>query len=97
LPALHRNTEGPPQQARLWASKNPEAAARLHRVRDALSAKATELELPVENLLTPDHLRRLTWKPPEQIDERTVNDQLAGLGARPWQREIVVPLITPVI
>nr|WP_231920454.1 HRDC domain-containing protein [Microlunatus soli] len=97
LPPMHRHSEGPPQQARQWASKDPAAADRLHAVRDALTEKAEELELPVENLLTPDHLRRLTWRPPKDPDERAVNDMLGGFGARPWQREIVVPIITPLL
>ncbi|HEY9294611.1 MAG TPA: HRDC domain-containing protein [Microlunatus sp.] len=97
LPSLHRHASGPPQQARLWAAKDPIAAARLHRVRDALAEKAEELNLPVENLLTPDYLRRLAWRPPSEIDEHAVNDLLGGFGARPWQREIVVPLITPLL
>lgn len=97
LPPLHRHSEGPPQQARQWASKDPAAAARLHAVRDALTEKAADLNVPVENLLTPDHLRRLTWRPPADADERAVNDLLGGFGARPWQREIVVPIITPLL
>ncbi|QDP98770.1 ribonuclease D [Microlunatus elymi] len=97
LPALHRHASGPPQQARLWAGKDPVAAARLYRVRDALADKAEELNLPAENLLTPDYLRRLTWRPPTELTERSVNDLLGGFGARPWQREIVVPLITPLL
>jgi ribonuclease D len=97
LPPLHRPSEGPPQQARLWAAKDPVAAARLHRVREALTAAAGERNLPVENLLTPDYLRRIAWRPPEPVDEHSVNDMLGGLGARPWQRQIVVPLITPLL
>ena len=62
-PALHLAADGPPQ-TRVWASKNPEAAARLARVREALTARAEELDLPVENLLTPERVRRLAWTPP---------------------------------
>ncbi len=97
LPPLHRPTEGPPQQARLWAARNPSAAARLNRCREALVATAATLELPVENLLTPEFLRRLAWRPPAPLDEAGVEAMLAGLGARPWQREIVVGLLTPLL
>ena len=97
LPPLHRHSDGPPQQARLWASRDPVAAARLSAVRSALSARAGELVLPVENLLTPDYLRRLAWRPPDQLDESSVDAFLAGLGARRWQREFVVPLVTPLL
>jgi ribonuclease D len=97
LPAVHRASDGPPQQARAWASRDPVAAARLKRARSALSSRAGELELPTENLLTPDHLRRLAWRPPQPTDEQSVDRMLSELGARRWQREIVVPLITPAL
>ena len=48
----------------------------------------------MENLLSPDHLRRLLWDSPDTTDEATVAAQLAELGRRPWQRELVVPVIT---
>lgn len=97
LPPLHRQSDGPPQQARLWASRDPVAAARLSAVRSALTARAGELSLPVENLLTPDYLRRLAWRPPERLDEASVDTFLENLGARRWQRELVVPLVTPLL
>ena len=93
LPALHLPSDGPPQ-TRVWASKNPEAAARLGRVREALVARAAELDLPVENLLTPEHVRRLTWTPPADLDRDTVDAALAATGARAWQREQTVDLLT---
>ncbi len=95
-PPLHRPLDGPPQ-ARIWASRDPVAAARLGRVRQAVGEKADQLGLPAENLLTPDFLRQLAWSPPAVVDEATVDDFLAGQGARPWQREIVVPMITPLL
>jgi ribonuclease D len=93
LPALHLVADGPPQ-TRVWASKNPEAAVRLTRVREALTARAEELRLPVENLLTPEHVRRLTWTPPEELDRESVEAVLVACGARPWQREQTVDLLT---
>ncbi|GAA1428518.1 ribonuclease D [Microlunatus lacustris] len=96
LPPLHIPNDGPPQP-RLWAARDPEAAARLTAVREALAARAAELELPVENLLTPDHVRRLAWRPPAPITEETVDAALASSGARAWQRELTVPLITPLL
>ncbi len=96
LPPLHVPHDGPPQ-ARLWAARDPEAAARLTAVREVLSNKAAELELPVENLLTPDHLRRLAWRPPQPVTVESVDAALAASGARAWQRELTVPLVTPLL
>jgi ribonuclease D len=92
LPPLHVPNDGPPQ-ARLWPSRDPEAAARLSAVREGLNAKAAELNLPVENLLTPDFVRRLAWRPPQPPSREAVDAALAASGARAWQREITVPLI----
>lgn len=96
LPPLHRQSDAPPQ-ARIWASRDPVAAARLHRIRGALIDRAAELSLPIENLLTPEFVRRLAWTPPTLADEASVDAFLAEQGARLWQREIAVPLITPLL
>ena len=96
LPPLHLPNDGPPQP-RLWAARDPEAAARLTAVREALSAKASELKLPLENLLTPEHVRRLAWRPPQPLTEESVDAALAASGARAWQRELTVSMITPLL
>ncbi|HCB58515.1 MAG TPA: ribonuclease D, partial [Arthrobacter bacterium] len=46
------------------------------------------------NLLTPDYLRRVAWRPPSDITEETVAAELSTLGARQWQIGLVAPLIT---
>jgi ribonuclease D len=51
----------------------------------------------MENLITPDHLRRLAWRPPSVLTEESVDQALADLGARPWQRELTVATITPLL
>jgi ribonuclease D len=96
LPLMHIPNEGPPQ-SRLWPAKNPGAAARLAAVRTALLDIAEGYDVPMENLITPDHLRRLTWRPPSPLSEESVDQELADLGARPWQRELTVATITPLL
>jgi ribonuclease D len=44
----------------------------------------------VENLCSPDTVRRVCWNPPADGD---VEGMLASLGARPWQRRLVGPLL----
>jgi ribonuclease D len=96
LPPMHVPNDGPPQ-SRLWPAKNPGAAARLAAVRGALLAISEQYQVPVENLLTPDHLRRVAWRPPSPLTEESVDQALAVLGARPWQRELTVAAITPLL
>jgi ribonuclease D len=78
---------------RVWAEKNPEADGRLKRARAAVIARAEELSIPVENVLTPDTLRRVAWSPPAQITEQSVGAALTALAARPWQVEATAQLI----
>jgi ribonuclease D len=78
---------GPPPAHR-WAERDPAAAARLAAARATVTAIAEAHRLPVENLLAPDALRRLSWDPPQPTDTETVSLALAGYGARPWQIEL---------
>ncbi|MGH3423656.1 MAG: HRDC domain-containing protein [Nocardioidaceae bacterium] len=90
LPGIGQRYDGPPP-ARAWAERNPEAAARLGRCREALTAMAEANDLPVENLLTPDTVRRLAWDPPAEASQEAVAEVLRGHGARPWQVELSGP------
>jgi ribonuclease D len=86
LPVLRGTGESlPPPRA--WADRNPEADARLKGARAALTTRAEELSLPLENLLTPDTLRRVAWSPPAEITPASIAEALAGHGARRWQIE----------
>jgi ribonuclease D len=96
LPPMHVPNDGPPQ-SRMWPAKNPGAAARLAALRGALLAIAERYEVPMENLLTPDHLRRLAWRPPSPATVESVDQVLTDLGARPWQRELTVAIISPLL
>lgn len=78
---------------RSWEQRHPEAHARLQAARPRIQEKAEEYGMPVENLLTPDHLRRVAWQPPAPADAESIGAQLAGLGARPWQIEATAQVI----
>jgi len=78
---------GPPPAHR-WAERDPAAAARLATARSVVMAIAEASRLPVENLLSPDVLRRLSWDPPQPSDPVTFGEALASYGARAWQVEL---------
>ncbi|MEO5533718.1 MAG: HRDC domain-containing protein [Pseudolysinimonas sp.] len=84
LPNTRAPGDGVPPP-RIWADKNPEADARLKRARAAVIARAEELDIPIENVLTPDSLRRVAWAPPSPITTEAVAEALTALGARRWQ------------
>ncbi len=93
LPAerVSSDTLPPP---RAWADRNPEADQRLKAARPAVDARAELLHMPVENLLTPDTLRRVAWAPPaDPADPVALAALLADWGARPWQIDETVQTI----
>ncbi|MEU9981648.1 ribonuclease D [Streptomyces sp. NPDC050856] len=92
LPQPGQPVTGPPPP-RAWAEKDPVAAARLSAARTAVSALAETLNMPQENLITPDTVRRVCWEPPEEATAEAVAEALAGHGARPWQVEQVTPVL----
>jgi ribonuclease D len=71
-----------------WERRFPEAHHRLEVVRPLVQALATEHNIPVENLLTPDYLRRVCFDPQEDVAA-----QLRSYGAREWQIELVTEVI----
>lgn len=93
LPQQSQTPNGPPPP-RSWADKDPAAAARLAAARAAVTARAEELHMPQENLLTPDSVRRLCWQPPSASTEPEVVSALRALGAREWQIEQTASLLT---
>ncbi len=92
LPALRgTSTSLPPPRA--WLDKAPDAHRRYVIARDLITRVAESLTIPLENVLTPDHLRKICWAPDDESSPNALDNQLQGLGARRWQRDIVVPLL----
>lgn len=92
LPTLRSHSDALPP-ARSWPERNPEADARLRRAREAIGVVSQQRAIPVENLLTPESLRRIAWAPPTPIDEQTIGQALTDHGARPWQIEATSAII----
>lgn len=86
LPASSTPPTGPPPP-RSWADRDPEAFARLSTARSGLAAVAEGLGMPVENVISPEAVRRLCWTPPDAVSADTVAGALRAQGARPWQIE----------
>jgi ribonuclease D len=99
LPPLAARYDGPPPP-RAWADRDPVAAARLSSARSELAELAKDLNIPVENLLTPDFVRRLMWEPPDVEEHEladAVSERLRSLGAREWQVGQTIDVLTRAI
>lgn len=93
LPTLRGQSVGLPA-VKLWRDRNYLAHARLSHARAAVIAKAAELDMPVENLISPEVVRQLVWRnPPDSDLERYIEEQLAENGARSWQIEQITPVL----
>ncbi|HKH51052.1 MAG TPA: ribonuclease D, partial [Mycobacterium sp.] len=92
-PLAQEPSNGPPPASR-WSRRKPEAAERLEAARAGLVAVSERVSVPTENLVSPDVVRRLCWDW-QPVDDTTaaVDDFLREAGARPWQRELVVPVL----
>jgi ribonuclease D len=88
LPQVRSQSDTLPP-VKLWRERFPEKFAPLSHARARLEAIATDLNIPLENLISPESVRRICWSAPKGA----VAEALAELGARTWQIEIVSPLL----
>ena len=83
---------------KLWRDKFPEKYAPLSHARVRLEKISEENSIPVENLISPELVRRICWNPPagstENLQAAAVQAQLLALGARTWQVNLVAVAIS---
>lgn len=92
-PVLRTKSDALPP-IKLWRDRFPDKYAPLSHARHLLSLAAEELELPVENLLTPEFARRICWNlGGSAADREEIATHLLEWGARPWQIEVSAPLL----
>jgi len=84
LPPVRVPATGIPNH-RNWANKFPDADARLVALKPVVEARREALNMPVENVLTPDLMRQLAWEPPADRSPNGISAFLLSLGARVWQ------------
>ena len=87
LPPMRGSGVGLPA-IKIWEEKNPLGYARVTHARAQVAQVAAEMNMPVENLLSPDALRKLCWpEPPNEPSqlEGYIQAQLSQSGARKWQ------------
>ena len=93
-PAMRSNVDTLPP-IKLWRDRFPEKFAPLSHARALIQKLAADNSIPIENLISPEIVRRICWSPPAQSttirDEAAVRIALAELGARAWQIDVVAP------
>lgn len=105
--------EWPPMRAqgeslpppRIWVKKFPLAFAHLSHAKNQLSLISSDLTIPLENLISPELVRRISF---DDGRERTIDpsnpiesekeskrilNELTSRGARPWQIDIATPIL----
>ncbi|CAB4562822.1 MAG: ribonuclease D [Actinobacteria bacterium] len=91
-PQMRTNADTLPP-IKLWRDKFPDKYAPLTHARMSLEKISEENSIPVENLITPELVRRICWNPPqgstELLQVEAVEQSLLTLGARPWQVNLV--------
>jgi ribonuclease D len=93
LPSLKPEKTDAIPNHRNWITKFPEADRRLKHAKASLQKLSEEKLIPLENLLTPEILRQVSFTPPENLSRETLAERLHELGARNWQVELAAQLI----
>ena len=74
---------------KIWKERFPEKYAPFTHARAAVELRATELNIPVENLISPEVIRKLVWKASNDVSKDALE-----LGARPWQVAEIADLVS---
>jgi ribonuclease D len=85
LPPMRATSDALPP-VKIWKERAPLAYARLTHARFNLQEVASGLLMPLENLISPELVRRICWmSEKERFTRETLQATLEQLGARPWQ------------
>ena len=82
-------TAPPPLKA--WETKRPISLEILSEVRKIVQRESERLNIPAQNIISADCIRRLCWDPPEPYSQEALLEALRSHDVRPWQVEILAP------
>lgn len=74
---------------RSWPNRWPDASRRLILVRAALQQVAEQLDIPQENLVSPEAIRQICWPDRVEIDLGSIEIELKNLRVRNWQISLI--------
>jgi ribonuclease D len=96
LPPLKLVSSGIPNH-RSWPTRWPKAHQRLICVRFNLSELAKSLNIPLENLISPETIRKICWIDRDSATLEELTTELNSFSARTWQIELVAPVMQTAI
>jgi ribonuclease D len=77
---------------RNWPTKFPEANVRLQWSKKLLAQLSIDMNIPQENIISPESVRTLCFTPPE-LNMKSIEEALVLLKARAWQIAAVTNLL----
>lgn len=92
LPALKLANSGIPNH-RSWPTRWPKAHKRLICMRHNLTEVAKKLEIPLENLISPETIRQLCWIERDAADRDDIVRELRSFNAREWQIDFIAEVM----
>lgn len=94
LPQMRATSDALPP-VKVWREKAPLAYARLTHARFNLGEVALSRNIPLENLISPESVRRIAWQSERFTFTRSsLEEWMLELGVRPWQIELTIdPLL----
>lgn len=78
---------------RTWSNRFPDADRRLKMVRIELASLSESVQIPIENLMSPETVRQLCFEQLDPLTLESIQQKLAEFEPRQWQMEIVCPAI----
>lgn len=89
LPPMRSSSSDALPPIRIWRERARLAHARLTHARFNLNQIAEERRIPLENLISPEVVRRIAWQSERHtFTEQSLRTRMTELGVRPWQIEL---------
>ena len=83
-----------------WSRYYPESFPKLTMVREELARVATQVEIPVENMIQSSDTNEIVWRSQELkevTDDTELLELLQRLQIRPWQQKLCLPIFTSIL
>ncbi|MFW0108026.1 HRDC domain-containing protein [Rothia sp. P7181] len=87
-------SQGPPP-LKSWECRRPLSLELIQEAKTAINQLSEDVNIPHNNILAPNTLRKICWDMPREISAESLKDGLIALDARPWQVQLTMPVLLP--